>query len=615
MGNNHSSTQVATTTLVVSRTATPAPAAVTSRISSSISPIISTVTVVSTPQSSLLATQIPPSTNAQPELTVFVTLTPAASTVTEPPTTVTESPKTVTTSPTSSTTAASVQAQPAAALNGLEGGRLENGTAAESSSPLTMATATALGATTPSDLATAGIVVSGKKLVGPFAPQDAILGGIPTKNLDLPITVVFLALFIIGAATHFTIHELNGKRGHKFHLSDAVFDFCMVRTVTCVMRIVWVFRPNNNSVVLAALIFENAGVVVLFAVNVVFTQRMIRALNPQLGWHPISNKFVMAILISVPMIIVWNIVNLTVSSFTLNLNSIRLTKDLLLFGSCWTLFLSVFPILFIGFLAPSNPHGKSIENFGLGSFKAKVMIIISASALLVVGAIVRLAAAAQVHPKDAPGPIDSKLVFYLTGFTLEIIVVYLYAISRIDLRFWVPNGSSQPGDYSKAKSGFRLPEDDQEALFQEVDFKMRFSSGSNLPRDVKPQGMWDSDDGTPRSARWRPMSSDRRWQDSAVNRTNATRDQVRQAIWDLKLNSELVGQPVEVGNGEELLVYAFKCRRGSYSDTGGRMSGETATLRESGIKMPRKVLPPRNESWAAQDRDVKQQMSDNVTMI
>jgi hypothetical protein len=94
---------------------------------------------------------------------------------------------------------------------------------------------------------------------GPFTPVAAFPGGIPRTKVDVPITAVFLVLFIMGAATHFTIHELNGKRGHKFHLSDAVFDFCMVRTVTCTMRIVWAFRPTNNSIQLAALIFENAG--------------------------------------------------------------------------------------------------------------------------------------------------------------------------------------------------------------------------------------------------------------------------------------------------------------------------------------------------------------------
>lgn len=102
------------------------------------------------------------------------------------------------------------------------------------------------------------VVRTGK---GPFAPEEAVLGGIPTTKLDVPVTSVFLILFITGAITHFTIHELNGKKGHKFHLSDLCFDFCMVRTTTCTMRIVWAAKPANNSIVLAAEIFEGAGYV------------------------------------------------------------------------------------------------------------------------------------------------------------------------------------------------------------------------------------------------------------------------------------------------------------------------------------------------------------------
>lgn len=105
----------------------------------------------------------------------------------------------------------------------------------------------------------AEIGVQDATAIGPFAPTVAILGGIPTAGLDVPITAIFLVLFLIGAATHFITHELNGKRGHKFHLSDMVFDFCMVRTVTCILRIAWAFKPENSSLVLAALIFENAG--------------------------------------------------------------------------------------------------------------------------------------------------------------------------------------------------------------------------------------------------------------------------------------------------------------------------------------------------------------------
>lgn len=96
---------------------------------------------------------------------------------------------------------------------------------------------------------------------GPFEPLAAILGGTPTPNLDVPITVFFLMLFIIGGGFHLYTHEINKKRQHKFHLSALMFDFCLVRTLTCTMRIVWAYRPNNNGIILTALIFENAGYV------------------------------------------------------------------------------------------------------------------------------------------------------------------------------------------------------------------------------------------------------------------------------------------------------------------------------------------------------------------
>jgi len=77
-----------------------------------------------------------------------------------------------------------------------------------------------------------------------FTPPDALLGGIPTVTLDVPITAIFLVLFLLGAATHMTIYNKNSKRGHKFILSDLLFNFCMVRAATTTMRIVWAFKPT-----------------------------------------------------------------------------------------------------------------------------------------------------------------------------------------------------------------------------------------------------------------------------------------------------------------------------------------------------------------------------------
>lgn len=90
-------------------------------------------------------------------------------------------------------------------------------------------------------------------------PANAqFFGGVPTKKVDLPITIIFLILFAIGGFLHITIYRRNAKRGHKFLLSDLMFDFCMIRVVTCIFRITWSI-VSTRGVILIALITLNGG--------------------------------------------------------------------------------------------------------------------------------------------------------------------------------------------------------------------------------------------------------------------------------------------------------------------------------------------------------------------
>ena len=50
----------------------------------------------------------------------------------------------------------------------------------------------------------------------PYRPQIWALGGIPDKHIDIPVSAVFIFLFLCGAATHMTIFQVNRRRGHKF---------------------------------------------------------------------------------------------------------------------------------------------------------------------------------------------------------------------------------------------------------------------------------------------------------------------------------------------------------------------------------------------------------------
>lgn len=244
-----------------------------------------------------------------------------------------------------------------------------------------------------------------------------------------------------------------------------------------------------------------------------------------------------------PLIIIWNIVNLTVSFFTLNEKALTQTHDLLLFGSAYTTYLSLFPIIF---LVPATiiPCKGKVEKFGIGRFRYKIIFLVLISSALAVGAITRLIGNAEVFPFDKPGHIDSKVVFYTTGFMLEIIVVFMYYIVRFDLLFHIPDGSSGPGDYSGKNKllddAAKMGEDDA-SNFQDVDVKMRMSI-ANLP----------ADDGIPDSQKASP-------------------DQVRQAISNLRVQNAIVGQSIDSGD-PEVVLYAFRVKK---SESGYRQQEST----------------------------------------
>lgn len=284
----------------------------------------------------------------------------------------------------------------------------------------------------------------------PYPAKTAALGGLPTIGVDVPICSVFLVLFIIGAAAHMTILQINEKRKHRFLISGMIFGFCMSRIVTMVMRIVWANYPLNVRVAIASNIFVAAGVVLLFVINLLFAQRIIRAAHPRSGWHPLFHYFFIAIYVIILLSLCALITSVIQSFYTLNLNTKRIDRDILLYGVTFYAVISFLPIvLVIGGLV--IPRKTRVEKFGSGRFRHKIAILLVASVLLCAGATFRAAVnyAGGTRPRTNPANYQNKACFYIFNFTVEILVVYLYILVRVDKRFHVPNGSHGPGDYSR----------------------------------------------------------------------------------------------------------------------------------------------------------------------
>ena len=322
----------------------------------------------------------------------------------------------------------------------------------------------------------------------PYPATTAALGGLPTIGLDVPICAVLMVLFIIGAASHMTIFKVNMKRGHKFIISGMMFGFCMSRIVTMTLRIVWAVYPHDAKIAIAANVFVAAGVVLLFVINILFAQRIIRASHPNSGWHPIFHYAFIALYVLIVLTLIMLITSVIQSFYTLNLNTRRIDRAIQLYGGTFYAVISFLPIpLVVGGLI--IPRKTRVEKFGTGRFRHKIAILLLATVLLCAGATFRVAVnyAGGKRPRTDPAAYQSKACFYIFNFTVEILVIYLYVLVRVDKRFFVPNGSHGPGDYSRKPEATEFTKDEREG-------DMHIASEEEVFDDMSTEEMARNDD-------------------------------------------------------------------------------------------------------------------------
>jgi len=277
---------------------------------------------------------------------------------------------------------------------------------------------------------------------GPYRPTTWALGGLSSKSVDIPVTSVFLVLYVVGAAIHMTILQLNTKRNHKFLFSGAMFGFCMSRITTCCLRLASVMHPTNLSLAIAAAVFVAAATLILFIFNLMWAQRILRALHPHIGWHRSLSISFRAIYVLTFFTLVMNITVLVQSWFTLRPRTKHIDRSVQLYGTTYMATLSSLP-LFIVALALALPRRSEPQRFGSGTLRTKIIVLLTGTTLLSVGAWYRCGTL-WMTPVPMSQPIPTyfhKACFYIFDFTVEILTVYLYAIARVDLRFHVPDGS------------------------------------------------------------------------------------------------------------------------------------------------------------------------------
>ncbi|KAI9728851.1 MAG: hypothetical protein M1834_007238 [Cirrosporium novae-zelandiae] len=276
----------------------------------------------------------------------------------------------------------------------------------------------------------------------------ASVGGHPTVDQDIPICAVLIFVYLVGAIANMTIYQLNRRKGHKFFMSCAMFGFCMSRVSTCVLRLVWATRPENAHIAIAAQIFTNVGVLVIYIVVLLLALRIFRATHSKLGWNRLLGKTltVSYVLLLIAVLLTIGFTILSYYTLNLTLKSVALWVQR---GSI--LYIMIFNVMSLVLLLMSLlPHAPDNENFGTGSIGSKLIILGVAVFFSIFIAAFRTGTAWSVpRPASNPAWYDTKAAFYVLLFIFEIIIVYLFLFTRFDRRFWVPDGSKKSGDYSQ----------------------------------------------------------------------------------------------------------------------------------------------------------------------
>lgn len=244
--------------------------------------------------------------------------------------------------------------------------------------------------------------------------------------------------------------------------TNNLIGLCKIRIATMSLRIAWARYPNNISLGIAANVFVYVGSIILLIINWFFVQRVVRAQHQRFGWstpYRVFHRIALAILvITLLMSIVANVWR----SFTINDEKLHVFRILILINQTYFTVFVLAPavIIAISLLVPRD----GTEKFGAGRLRNNISILLLAVAVVSTGQIFRCIInwIPQTPIRDADGsPIEppwylGKACFYCFNFATEIIVIIMYALVRVDLRFHIPNGSRMSGDYSNGNSRISL---------------------------------------------------------------------------------------------------------------------------------------------------------------
>ncbi|KAI1817812.1 hypothetical protein GGS20DRAFT_456475 [Poronia punctata] len=244
------------------------------------------------------------------------------------------------------------------------------------------------------------------------------------------------------------IMQLNRRTGLKFIFSGMLFALCILRSAALSVRIAWACYPHSANIAISAGIMAQLGSVLIFIMNLILTQRIVRGYHPKLGWHR-ATTIAFAFLLGCVVMSLAIVVVVTIQTFfTLDPATRNADRIAQLAGGTVMAVVAFMPIPIVT-LAAATPRKCHVEKFGGGRWRTKVYILIFTAVLATLGAAFRATTAYFPRPATDPAWYHGRVSYYCFNFLTDLIISAIYLLTRFDRRFMIPDGAKGPGDYDR----------------------------------------------------------------------------------------------------------------------------------------------------------------------
>ena len=327
--------------------------------------------------------------------------------------------------------------------------------------------------------------------------QNTLFGSYPNHD-DYAPSVVFAVLFGVIMVVHIIIFIINTSRGHYFYLSLVWIFYCMMKVIGFSIRANWAKDITLIIQGLVSEIFLIVPAIIIVSANLILTQRLFTWRHPVGGsrwlfWNFMFTAYAfVAILLAVTIIasVVPYLYFLSYSSYRSWIHTVQFTAIMVILYSLTSVALiglsfwlptkkdelrytyqpwwieSFAPFYFVEkhaaqkaehtfmkrnshhrhatrVIAATHHHFHSIKGLTnqRGTLKHNISmgILIVTTILIFIGAIGRAIVVFQARWHLYASPAESKWFMYVVWGVFEVIIMILYIVGRVDLRFYRPD--------------------------------------------------------------------------------------------------------------------------------------------------------------------------------